>query len=51
LAPALEGTFSPDAALSRVLDKSGLESYRINERTIGIRIVSGQLTEVAASPV
>lgn len=37
VAPPISGTYMPEVALTHLLADSGLEFYRINDRTIGIR--------------
>jgi hypothetical protein len=38
VAPSVSGMYTPETALVRLLADSGLEAFRINERTLGIRL-------------
>jgi len=48
--PAVSGTYTLEAALARLLADSGLEFYRINDRTIGIRTTSLPTSKIVGAP-
>ena len=49
ISPAVSGSYTPDKALTKILDSSGLSFYHVNSHTIALRVARADAEVAAAS--